>query len=192
MIWFFAYGSLMWRPGFDHRERRPALLRGYQRAFCRLSFRHRGTPDAPGMVLGLAPGGACRGIAYGVAPGQAEQALAYLDEREGAGYRRMQLPLQLEGGAQAELTDAWVYLPEPSHPTYAPGLPERRIVELLATGVGMSGTATDYLRELLEALARLGVQEPGLRAILNKVERYRAQQTGCTNFLPPKNNRTLT
>ena len=175
MIWFFAYGSLMWRPGFRYRERRPALLRGYQRAFCRLSFRHRGTPDAPGMVLGLAPGGACRGIAYGVAPRQSEQALAYLDEREGAGYRRVKLPLHLEGGRQAAPTEAWVYLPEPSHPSHAPGLPERRIVELLASGVGMSGAAHDYLRELLGELAWLGVEEPGLQAMLGKVERYRAE-----------------
>jgi len=31
-LWIFGYGSLMWRPGFDHIERRPARLFGYHRA----------------------------------------------------------------------------------------------------------------------------------------------------------------
>ncbi len=177
MIWIFAYGSLMWRPGFEFRARRPAFLRGYNRAFCRLSFRHRGTPGKPGMVMGLTPGGVCRGVAYGVPARQKERVLAYLDQREGAGYRRVVLPVEInaeaENGSRLETHEAWTYLPEPSHPTHAPHLPEERIVELIAGGAGQSGTARDYLRELMDELARLNVEEPRLQAILTKVEAAR-------------------
>ncbi|MBX9635024.1 MAG: gamma-glutamylcyclotransferase, partial [Magnetospirillum sp.] len=51
-LWVFGYGSLMWRPGFDFAEVRPALLKGWYRAFCLYSLHYRGTPSRPGLVLG--------------------------------------------------------------------------------------------------------------------------------------------
>src|SRR5689334_8408968 len=65
--WVFGYGSLMWRPGFPHAERVRAVLHGRRRAFCIYSVYHRGVPEAPGLVLGLAPGGSVRGVAFRVA-----------------------------------------------------------------------------------------------------------------------------
>src|SRR5262249_28000599 len=65
-FWVFAYGSLMWRPGFDFLERRNARLVGAHRALCVYSFVHRGTPEKPGLVFGLDRGGKYRGIPYRV------------------------------------------------------------------------------------------------------------------------------
>src|SRR3954465_714493 len=81
-LWVFVYGSLMWRPGCAHVERRPATLSGRRRAFCIYSVHHRGTYERPGLVLGLAPGGACRGAAYRVAEADWPDGYAYLVERE--------------------------------------------------------------------------------------------------------------
>ena len=81
-LWVFGYGSLMWRPGFDVLERVPAKLIGMHRALCVFSYVHRGTPERPGLVLGLDRGGMCRGIAYRVAASQRDETIAYLRGRE--------------------------------------------------------------------------------------------------------------
>src|SRR6201988_3951365 len=81
-LWVFGYGSLMWRPGFEHIEQVPARLIGEHRALCVYSFDHRGTPEKPGLVLGLDRGGACRGIAFRVAPEQRKATVEYLRARE--------------------------------------------------------------------------------------------------------------
>src|SRR4051812_50189721 len=66
-LWVFGYGSLMWRPGFEFIEQVPARLIGEHRALCGYSFDHPGTPEKPGLVLRLDPGGARRGLAFPVA-----------------------------------------------------------------------------------------------------------------------------
>ena len=81
-LWVFGYGSLMWNPEFPYAERRQALLRGYHRRFCVYSHRYRGTPDRPGLVLGLDRGGSCRGIAFRVEPPHVNSTIDLLWDRE--------------------------------------------------------------------------------------------------------------
>src|SRR5271155_1453347 len=80
-LWVFGYGSLMWRPGFEFVEQVPARLIGEHRALCVYSFDHRGTPEKPGLVLGLDRGGACRGIAFQVAAKHRRDTIDYLRSR---------------------------------------------------------------------------------------------------------------
>jgi cation transport protein ChaC len=87
-LWVFGYGSLMWRPGFDFIEQVPARLIGEHRALCVYSFDHRGTPEKPGLVLGLDRGGACRGVAFRVAAAQRNHTVDYLRSREQTGSAR--------------------------------------------------------------------------------------------------------
>lgn len=197
MIWIFGYGSLIWRPGFSFLESRPARLEGYHRAFCRYSFRHRGTPEQPGLVVGLREGGACLGMAFAVRDGNAgagseadgsagagneSEVLAYLDEREGAGYTRHALPVELVGGTDNGGTpprvNAWTYVPDPRHPSYFGEEDPALLVERVALGEGESGTALDYLRELIRHLEPLGAEEPHLADVLARAEKYREQNRG--------------
>ena len=81
-FWVFGYGSLMWHPGFPHVEVRLAVLHGYHRRFCVYSHRYRGTPERPGLVLGLDRGGSCRGLAFRVPAAESAEVIDYLYERE--------------------------------------------------------------------------------------------------------------
>src|SRR2546421_1106284 len=81
-LWVFAYGSLMWRPDFPFLERLEARLVGAHRALCVYSFVHRGTPERPGLVLGLDHGGTCRGMAYHVSAAERAATIGYLRSRE--------------------------------------------------------------------------------------------------------------
>src|SRR5690606_30823647 len=81
-FWVFGYGSLIWRPGFEHVEARRARLNGYRRSLCIYSFVHRGTPERPGLVLGLDRGGSCVGLAFRVRGEQRDAVIEYLRARE--------------------------------------------------------------------------------------------------------------
>lgn len=61
-IWVFAYGSLMWNPGFDVSASQEAVAYGWHRAFSLRIERMRATSDAPGLMLALRPGGSCSGL----------------------------------------------------------------------------------------------------------------------------------
>src|ERR1700745_4261231 len=101
-LWVFGYGSLIWRPGFEYVQRVPARLVGEHRALCVYSFDHRGTPERPGLVLGLDRGGACRGIAFRVAARQRHDTIAYLRAREQTTnvYREVMRSVWLENAAR--------------------------------------------------------------------------------------------
>src|SRR6185295_7575731 len=81
-VWVFGYGSLMWNPAIRYVERRPALVHGYHREFCLLARAGRGSPERPGLMLSLEPGGSCHGVAYRLPAGAIEDELDVLWRRE--------------------------------------------------------------------------------------------------------------
>ena len=74
-LWVFGYASLIWRPEFEAAERRPALVGGWHRALRMRSRINRGTPEVPGLVFALLPGGSCRGMAYRIPQPRVEEEL---------------------------------------------------------------------------------------------------------------------
>jgi cation transport protein ChaC len=167
--WVFGYGSLMWRPGFEFAERQPATLSGRRRAFCIYSVHHRGTYERPGLVLGLAPGGAVRGAAYRIEPKAWKKAYAYLVERE------QPTETYVEGRRNVRLADgrrveAVVFLSDTRHPQWAGLLSLERQAELIAGATGLSGRNADYLRDLVEHLTEMGIRDRSLRKLMTLVE----------------------
>ena len=168
-FWVFGYGSLMWRPGFPYLERARATLHGRRRAFCIYSVHHRGTHQRPGLVLGLAPGGATRGMAFRVAEADWPQTYAYLRERE------QPTETYVEAHAFVRLADGrrvntLVFLSDVRHPQWAGVLALERQAELIAGAHGLSGRNVDYLRDLVEHLREEGVLGPDMRKLLAMVE----------------------
>ena len=167
--WVFGYGSLMWRPGFPFAERRGATLHGRRRAFCIYSVHHRGTYERPGLVLGLAPGGSCRGAAYRVAEEHWAEVYAYLLEREQPTetYIEARRHVRLDDGRRVEAT---CFLSDVHHPQWAGALSVERQAELIAGATGLSGRNVDYLRDLVEHLREMRVHDAGMERLLGIVE----------------------
>ncbi len=172
--WVFGYGSLMWRPGFAFLERRAAILHGRRRAFCIYSVHHRGTYDRKGLVLGLAPGGSTRGVAYRVAAAAWPGTYAYLREREQPTetYFEAWAPVRLTGGA---MEPALVFLSDRGHPQWAGVLDLEVQARMIAGASGLSGRNVDYLRDLVMHLHEEGVADRFMERLLARVEALEAE-----------------
>src|SRR5271170_7091849 len=170
-LWVFGYGSLMWRPGFDVLERVPAKLIGMHRALCVFSFVHRGTPEHPGLVLGLDRGGMCRGIAYRVAASKREGTIAYLRGREQVTsvYLETVRRIELEDEARRQVR-ALTYIVDRGHVQYAGRLSVEQSVHYVRQGHGRSGNNRDYVIETVRALEALGYRETDLHRIADGLE----------------------
>jgi cation transport protein ChaC len=169
-LWVFGYGSLMWRTGFAYEEVRRATLMGFRRCFCIYSTHHRGTPDRPGLVLGLDRGGVCHGLAFRVAPEHRVAALDYLRAREQVSgvYREMFIPVMLDGEQGREVL-ALTYIVERAHPCYAGQMALAEQAHLIRGARGISGANLDYLVNTLEHLQTLRIREPELTRLLTRV-----------------------
>ena len=110
-LWVFGYGSLMWSPGFRCIEKQTALVRGYHRALCILSSRYRGTPEKPGLVMGLCSGGSCWGIAFRVPASRVRRVVNILWKREMLNkvYKPTLIPVTVAPGrnSRPKRKDSW-------------------------------------------------------------------------------------
>ena len=165
-LWVFGYGSLMWRPGFEFVEQVPARLIGEHRALCVYSFDHRGTPEKPGLVLGLDRGGACRGIAFRVAGKRRDEVMEYLRDREQTThvYREVMRSVWLENEAR-ERVAALAYVVDRSHVQYAGRLSLQDQLRYVRQGHGRSGNNRDYVLETVRSIEAQGFRDPQLHQL---------------------------
>lgn len=168
-LWIFGYGSLMWDPGFPYVRWAPALIHGYHRAMCISSSRWRGTPERPGLVLGLDRGGACRGIAFQVAAEDAVFALQELWAREMR--RRIYLPRLLRTRLPDKTVQALAFVADPQHAEYSGHLTLEQTAERIAHCCGARGPNLEYLVRTIEHLAELGVRDHYLSRLLDAARR---------------------
>src|SRR6201999_640334 len=165
-LWVFGYGSLIWRPGFEYIERIPARLVGEHRALCVYSFDHRGTPEKPGLVLGLDRGGACRGIAFRIAAGLRDATVDYLRGREQTTnvYREVMRSVWLENEARQRIS-ALAYVVDRGHGQYAGRLSLSDQLRLVRQGHGRSGNNRDYVLETVRSIEAQGFRDPQLHQL---------------------------
>lgn len=169
-LWVFAYGSLMWRPDFPFVERVEARLVGAHRALCVYSFVHRGTPERPGLVLGLDRGGTCRGIAYRVPAVHRASTIAYLRAREQVTsvYRECMRPIWLSRDPEQRVP-ALCYMVDRGHAQYAGRLTLAQQLHHVRQGRGQSGANRDYVIATVGALEQLGYRETALHLLAERL-----------------------
>jgi cation transport protein ChaC len=169
-LWVFAYGSLMWRPDFEFLERRPARLIGAHRALCVYSFVHRGTPEKPGLVLGLDRGGNCRGIAYLIAADKRADTIAYLRAREQVTmvYREVLRPVWPDDDPQQSVP-ALCYMVDRGHEQYAGRLSLERQLHFVRQGHGRSGNNRDYVLDAVKEIERQGYRDRQLHLLAERL-----------------------
>ncbi len=163
-LWVFAYGSLIWRPGFEYEERAKARLAGFHRSLCIYSHVHRGTPERPGLVFGLDRGGSCVGMAFRVAGDKAEATIAYLRERElvTSVYLETTLPVRLLDGRPVR---ALAYVVDRGHAQYAGRLSVDTAAFLVGRSHGQSGANRDYVLSALAEIGALGLSDRWLESV---------------------------
>lgn len=168
-LWVFGYGSLMWRPGFSFVEHQIATVRGYHRALCVYSHVHRGTPEKPGLVLGLDSGGACKGMAFRVPAAAADETVAYLRQREQVTgvYREVLLPARLADGRRII---ALCYAVDRHHVQYAGRLDKPDLERFVRQGQGISGANPDYVSNTQAHLAQLGIRDAALEWLVQQFD----------------------
>jgi len=168
MGWVFGYGSLMWRPGFRFVRAQQARLFGHHRAFCVYSHVHRGTPDMPGLVLGLDRGGSCRGMAYEIDDADWHDVIQYLRAREQATavYLERELNVHLQDGKRVSAT---TYLVDQSHLQYAGRLSLKEQLRLVRQGVGQSGPNPDYVKNTVQHMEEMGIVDGPLHKLMHEL-----------------------
>jgi len=180
-LWVFGYGSLMWRPGFEFLERRHARVIGAHRALCVYSFVHRGTPQRPGLVLGLDRGGNCRGIAYRVAAAKRAATIDYLRAREQVTlvYREAYRTIWLDDDPQQNVR-AVCYMVDRGHRQYAGRLPLDRQLHFVRQGHGRSGNNRDYVLATVKEIEAQGYRDDGLHMLAEKLKGTRDVASAST------------
>lgn len=176
-FWVFGYGSLMWNPGFAYEEQHHARLFGYRRSLCIKSCVYRGTPQNPGLVLGLDHGGSCVGVAFRVSDERRDEALDYLRKREliTNTYLEAHLPVRLASGSTVT---ALAYVVNRAHPEYAGEPDADRAARIVHEASGQAGPNDAYVLNTLNHLRDMGIRDRGLEDIALRISAIRAPASG--------------
>lgn len=167
-VWVFAYGSLVSNPAFHFAERRRATVRGLHRRFCLWAQLGRGTPERPGLFLGLERGGACRGVVYRVAEEQLRAELDIVWRREMV--TDAYVPTWVSAMTETGPVAAIAFRINHGHPAYAGRLPEDEVVRAVALAEGAVGTCRDYLAHVIEALREVGIADRHLDRLARRAD----------------------
>lgn len=162
-VWVFGYGSLIWNPLMRFAERRLAKVRGYHRGFYLRSRINRGSPEKPGLVLGLDRGGSCGGMAYRLHAEHVHAEFKLLWRREmlaGAYF-----PRWVNAHTDSGVVNALTFVVDRSAPGYTGRLSDEDIVTTALGAHGHFGSCADYLLETATSLEHHGISDQRMRRL---------------------------
>ncbi|MBG1233709.1 gamma-glutamylcyclotransferase [Aestuariivirga litoralis] len=154
----------MWRPDFNFTSARKARLHGFHRRLSVFSHHYRGTPEKPGLVLGLDRGGSCLGLVYDVAAENWAEVIAKVRAREMLGdayHERQKRFVVLDSG---ESVEALTYIVQRTSKQYVPQMKMEELLHFIGQGHGTMGSCRDYVANTIQHLRELGIHDPGMEA----------------------------
>ncbi len=165
--WIFAYGSLMWRPGFEFQQKIHATLTGFHRRLSVYSNHYRGTPERPGLVFGLDHGGTCEGLAYQISEENWPTTLHYVRERELITeiYHEAVLPVQVSD----QIIDAVTYVVDHHHEQFAAVKSIADTLAMVRQGHGSSGSCVEYVLNTVQHLREMNVHDAALEELAREL-----------------------
>jgi glutathione-specific gamma-glutamylcyclotransferase len=169
-VWIFGYASLIWRPEFEAAEERPAKVHGWHRALAMRSRINRGTPECPGLVFALIPGGSCHGRAYRIEQARVEPELRRLWGREmpSGVYDPKWLACRTPQGVVRGLA----FTLSKRSPSHTGALPDGELVEILRTANGRYGSTLAYLVETARSLRTCGIRDRDVERMVALARRH--------------------
>jgi len=170
-LWVFGYASLLWRPEFAFTEHRAAQVHGWHRALRMASRVNRGTPERPGLVFALLPGGSCHGAVYRIARAQVPAELERLWRREmptGVYDPRWLACRTTQGNVQA-----LAFTLSRRSPQHLGRVPDTQMLDILRHARGRYGTTLDYLLETAQALRDRGVRDREIERLVALARQHR-------------------
>lgn len=166
-FWIFAFGSLIWQPGFEIAEQRDARLDGWHRSFCLgPDTRYRGNPDAPGIMLSLDRGGSCDGVALRMCPKTLSDDLNTLMQREPPLPPVWQDVMTPQGSVSA-----LCFVNDPDWMGYVGDKTCREIAEQIAPAVGIFGSMADYVFNIATHLLAAGIDDDHVWEVQDQLAR---------------------
>ncbi len=173
-VWVFAYGSLIWRPEFAFDRKARGLVHGYRRTLCLWSHLYRGTPERPGLVLGLEPGGSVHGVAFRIPAAIAPDHLRALWKREQAtgAYvpRWLEVRLAHDAGERGEeRVRAIGFTMNRAASNYAGAVDRSTLLHTVCTAHGSAGSCADYLLSTVRSLTEHRIHDRHLAALADEV-----------------------
>lgn len=183
-LWVFGYGSLIWNPAIQAAEHRRARLDGHHRRFCVWAPVGRGTPERPGLVLGLMPGGACDGIAFRVtaADVESETRVLWLREMITGVYAPARLPVDTPSGP----VECLAFVANVTNDRFVGDLDEQQTAAVIAAASGSMGRCRDYLDRTLHKLRDEGMDDPHLGDLQARIDAIDAAN-GASSPAPTAN-----
>lgn len=154
----------MWRPEFAFVEQVRGRIHGFHRALCIYSHHWRGTPERPGLVLGLDRGGSCVGSCFRIAAEAAATTLEQVRARElvTSVYEEIAAPVRLADGRRQV---ALAYVARRDHHQFAGTLPLTEVVRIVRGGTGAGGSNMDYVQSTVRHLGEMGLRDAVLEAV---------------------------
>lgn len=168
-LWVFGYGSLMWSPDFRYAERRAGQLHGYHRSLCIYSHSYRGTPEKPGLVMGLCPGGSCWGVAFRIERARVDRTMETLWHREMP--NQVYEPRFVRVRLGRRTVQAITFVADRRHGQFAGRLTALQTARMVAQGCGVRGLNLDYLANTVSHMDQLGVREGHLHDVLSRARK---------------------